>query len=141
MIAVLQRQTHSDQGTFGNLTIAPEVWCTGELPWRNNEKGKSCIPAGKYFVRPYHDEKHGDCLRFDDVQSREGILIHAGNTCGDIDKGLISDTEGCILVGKQFGMFNGQKAVLYSKMALKEILSKTPVEGLTLTILEKGENK
>ncbi len=40
----------TDQGTFGQLVLDDgATFCIGELPWRGNQHGVSCIPAGTYL--------------------------------------------------------------------------------------------
>jgi hypothetical protein len=33
-----------------------------ELPWLNNKNSVSCIPPGKYLVRPYYSDKYSNCF-------------------------------------------------------------------------------
>lgn len=72
-------------GSF--LTLA-----TLELPWRGNQRGVSCIPAGTYPVQ-YGWSDRWNCLmpHVLDVPGRDAIEIHIGNGPGD--------TDGCIIVG------------------------------------------
>lgn len=84
---------------------------TLEHRWRDNKPNVSCIPAGRYDCGP-HGWEQGTTKKFKrvwhvkDVEGRQAILIHAGNT--------VHDTQGCILVGlATAGAFvtNSQKAV------------------------------
>jgi hypothetical protein len=52
------------------------------------------------------------------VWGREDIRIHPANFCGDKRRGLSSDVEGCIGLGKMIGEMNGQKALLKSHWAV-----------------------
>lgn len=81
---------------------------TLELPWLNNEAGKSCIPGGTYrlvfVMSPRFKRK---MWRVTGVPGRDGILIHVANytrqlrgciapgvTTQDIDKDGLIDAAG-----------------------------------------------
>lgn len=64
---------------------------TLELTWKNNQKKKSCIPAGEYDVVKHKSPKFGLCFWIKNVKNRSEILIHPGNFHRQI--------LGCILVG------------------------------------------
>ena len=83
-------------GTFGVLLgDGDEPFAlTLELPWRNNEVGKSCIPAGTYTCKRVLSPKFGNTFEVTNVQGRSHILFHRGN--------VDDDTHGCILVGEKF---------------------------------------
>jgi len=89
------------------------IMLTMEDPWRSNEQNVSCIPTGTYTCKPYSSVKFPNVWQLHDVPGRTLILIHAGNSH--------LDTNGCILVGQQFGQLNGLPAVLSSKKALDEL--------------------
>ena len=114
------RDTFSEKSTLGKLFINGESFCdTLELPYINNERSISCIPAGRYKVRLRTERESAtrDYLHLlvQDVPDRKWILIHIGN--------YPSQTKGCILVG------NGRKqdVVENSRLAMdlivKEILN------------------
>ena len=135
--ASLTRHYGDDQGTFGRLTLDNgDYWQTGELPWRDNESGKSCIPVGTYIAHHIVSPKHGDCYILEDVEGRSDVEIHSANWMGDADKGLKCQLLGCIALGKEIGVLEGQKAVLRSKEALDEFLAELNGEEVQLTILE-----
>lgn len=139
--ALLLRQSTSDEGTFGTLRVyqggALLFSCfTGELPDRDNRPCRSCIPVGTYQVVPYSSRKYPNHFHVLGVPGRSAILIHQGNFCGDVEKGLLTNVQGCILVGRQLGSIQGQQAVLSSRLAmndLRDILGKSP---FTLEIRE-----
>lgn len=114
----LKRINSSRECVLGVLELDDKEICkTLELPWRDNQKGISCIPAGEYKLSPYPSSRFGEVYIVNDVPNRTGILIHTGNTASDI--------QGCILVGDSYGKLNGKKAVLNSRQAfnlLKETL-------------------
>lgn len=94
-IVDLRRGKETPDGTFGTLHFLGKLLCyTLEEPWRNNQRGISCIPTGRYFCTPWRTDTpdHSKAgWRLHDVPDRKDILIHVGNT--------LKDTEGCILVG------------------------------------------
>lgn len=111
----LVRVTEHEGASFGVLTVndSPE-FVTCELAWRNNDRGVSCIPQGRYKVRTHRSPKFGLCLKVLDVPERSEILIHVGNT--------IEDTSGCILVGQRYGTIDNKPAILGSRVALNKLL-------------------
>lgn len=125
----LKRINSSSECVLGVLELDDKEICkTLELPWRDNQKGISCIPAGEYKLSPYPSSRFGEVYIVNDVPNRTGILIHTGNTASDI--------EGCILVGDSYGKLNGKRAVLNSRQAfnlLKEVLGE---EEYLLNIIE-----
>ena len=66
-----------------------DVIRTLELPWRNNEIGKSCIPAGIYVVdRDYTGKQTWYRFRDAEVAPRSAIEIHPANR--------LHQLQGCI---------------------------------------------
>lgn len=125
---VLTRLETGNEGTFGDLVTDFGFHCkSGELPWRNNQIGKSCIPAGVYLCIWADSGKHGFCYHVKDVQGRSDILFHVANYFGDVDKNMKSDVLGCIGLGEHMGILGTQKALLNSKK--------------TMTVFEAGMNK
>jgi len=125
-MATLIRGKSDMQGTFGVLTIfngegASLELQTIELPWKDNRRNVSCIPAGSYFCAQTQSKRFGLVYEVMGVPGRSGILIHAGNVAGDTEKGFKADVEGCLLVGMSRGELYGQKAVLESRHALKTL--------------------
>ena len=107
-IAFLARKPSTSEGTFGNLQCClgdrNAEFATLELPWLANRRDVSCIPAGNYRCeyRTNTGKRIGGESRWYEVQNvdgRDGILIHPGNWAGDEALGMYSDTRGCILVG------------------------------------------
>lgn len=88
-ILVLQRN-YEEEGTNGSIRFQGEHIChTIELPWRNNIRRLSCIPAGRYKLIKKRFHKHGEQIGIMNVLNREAILIHVAN---DAQKELM----GCI---------------------------------------------
>lgn len=132
----LTRKEQSDEGTFGELKTTGFSCATGELPWRDNEPNKSCIPAGEYECFPYSSQKYPAAYEISKVPGRSAILIHQGNLCGDVDKGFQSNVQGCILLGRTTGKLQGQKAVLQSKDALTSFVKFMNNQPFKLVIKE-----
>jgi len=105
---------------------------TLELPWLDNEREISCIPAGTYKCERLNHPRFGHCWWVKDVPGRSEILFHSGNYASERAIKMISlssflhfikrlfnyhwngipmeplsnprkvDTEGCIMPGLQF---------------------------------------
>lgn len=100
----LIREYQSSQ-TLGNFEfveddIAVEVLQSMEVVWNDNIKGKSCIPSGKYILKPHKSPKYGDCYIIVDLydngntvgykgSEREYCLVHPANYARQL-KGCIS---------------------------------------------------
>lgn len=106
--------------TIGRLRCGDFQCFTLELPWRDNARGISCIPAGNYSARLYDSPRHGMVALLDGVPGRSMIEIHAGNYTTQI--------EGCILVGDSICYLDddGIPDVTNSKANLLLLLCKLP---------------
>ena len=114
------RDTFSEKSTLGKLFINGELFCdTLELPYINNERSISCIPAGKYKVRlrTARESATRDYLHLlvQDVPDRDYILFHRGNSA--------KDTRGCILVGNGRKQDIVENSRLAMDLIIKEILN------------------
>ena len=111
----LIRVTEHAGATFGVLCIdeAPE-FLTVEDAWRSNETKVSCNPVGRYKIIRHKSPRFGNVYKVLDVPEREHILIHAGNTH--------RDTEGCILLGMQYGKIGSDSAILASRSAFLQFM-------------------
>lgn len=125
MTVKIFRQNQNDKQTVGNLFVYNKneivFSCkTLELPYRNNQKEISCIPAGSYHLIKHNSKKFGKCFSIEKVYLRTAILIHAGNT--------YHDTKGCILVGEKFADINkdGYPDLINSKQTLDTLLKILP---------------
>lgn len=108
-------------GTFGVLiegTIPFAV--TLELPWRDNRRSVSCIPATKegvlYSCVRVSSPRFGNVFQIINVPNRDHILLHPGNTYKDI--------EGCVIVAEQFEPLNGVPGVASSKKGFSELMGR-----------------
>ena len=100
---------------------------TLELPWKDNEKYISCIPAGEYEVLRHVSEKYSECFWVQNVPGRSEILIHKGN--------FYTDILGCILPGVAFTDINndGYLDVTSSTKTVRALINLLP-ERFTLNI-------
>jgi len=127
--AYLLRFMQSDEGTQG-VFISKDFFCfTLELPNRNNQKNISCIPKGIYKVKYKYSPKFGNVYHLQNVKNRTYIYFHKGNT--------IDDTQGCILVGREFGKLYKKLAVLNSKITMNRLLENFGTKEFELMIEEK----
>jgi hypothetical protein len=96
MELTLKRFLITDDGVLGVLINGTRpIALTLEEEWKDNARGISCIPAASYLCQKVTTPRHGETYQVLDVPGRTAILIHSGNT--------EEDTEGCILLGKEFG--------------------------------------
>lgn len=111
---------------------------TLELPWRDNERKRSCIPLGVYSCRIRVSGRFGRVYEVTGVPGRDGILFHSGNFAGDVAKGLCSDVEGCILPGLSRGVLHGQPAVLESRRGMEVFMNAMGGQPFTLHVQNGG---
>ena len=131
MVKITRIATDPNNGTFGVLVIDGEPVCVTLEPYsRDNVNNISNIPPGQYICYRYSSKKHPNTFVVANVQGRSGILFHTGN----IDE----DTEGCIILGKEYGKIGNNWAVLYSKPAFKIFMNKLKnIKQFKLTIVEE----
>lgn len=144
--ATLIRDETSDHGTLGSLVADGLALHVMELhvmepPERDNQPGRSCIPAGLYAVRPHVSPRFGRVLAVLGVRARSHILIHAGNVGGDVALGYHTHTLGCLLPGLRRGALvvrgRRQRAVLASRTALRHLMAWAG-DGFTLDVRGPG---
>ena len=132
----IYRLKRSSQGTLGML-VAPGFTCyTLELPWHNNQRNISCIPAGTYDVEIRKSPRYGNVYHVKEVPDRSYILIHSGNWAGDKSKGYRTNVAGCILLGQKRGILAGQLAVLNSRITINRFMREMENEPFKLNIIE-----
>jgi hypothetical protein len=117
---LLIRDTFTDESTIGELFLNGERMCdTLELPYRDNQRSISCIPAGEYKVRLRYARESAtrDYLHLlvQDVKDRSYILFHRGNSA--------KDTRGCILVGQGTKQDIVHNSTLAMDLLIKEIIN------------------
>lgn len=131
----LIRTDQNDFQTMGVLVLVEDndnllFDCkTLELPWKDNKKGISCIPDGRYTVKKRTSTKYGKHLWISDVPNRDMILIHTGN--------YNSQTHGCVLVGKELKDINkdGQLDVTESVKTMGKLMSFVTDEDIPLLVV------
>jgi hypothetical protein len=118
----IKRQPSQETQTLGNFTLFvddTEVYkgVTLELPWRENRRQISCIPAGTYDLELWQSKKFGKCLHVMNVPGRDAILIHPLN--------YNSQTHGCIGIGSGYTDLNkdGYLDITESRITLNNILA------------------
>lgn len=116
---LLQRQDSTDEGTPGIVVMEDGWTCfSGELPWRDNASGASCVPTGIYRCRLYDSPRFGRPLyMLLAVPDRDHILIHPANYFGDDAKGKLAELDGCIALGRSFGVGTGGQKMLMDSRA------------------------
>jgi len=113
MNAELVRFATLETCIIGKLSIGDNYFVTLELPWNNNERRKSCIPAGVYVCHRVCSKKFGDTFEISGVFDRSNILFHPGNTA--------KDTKGCVLIGELFDLKN--ESLVNSKKAFGNFMN------------------
>ena len=133
-IAFLTRLTDNGVQTLGNLTVfngnRKLFECvTLELPWKQNKRRESCIPAGQYVCLPHNSPKFGASLWVQGVKGRSEILIHPANSHDQL--------LGCIAPGLAFAQLRGdaQLDVTHSRVTMGRLL-KFCQKGLRLVIVD-----
>jgi hypothetical protein len=113
------RDTFTKDSTIGKLFLNGELFCeTLELPYLDNQRRISCIPAGQYLVRLRYPRESATRnylhLLVQNVPDRDYILFHIGNKP--------EDTNGCILVGlkRQQDFVNNSKRAM--DLLIKKII-------------------
>ena len=125
MVLFLTR-TYFPDGTNGILQCEGKIICkTIELPWKKNERGVSCSPEGKYFIRKRYSPKFKWHLEVVSVKNRSYILFHPANNA-------LTELNGCIapvtkLSGPGLGLlsrkaFTALKDFVYPELDRKEVV-------------------
>ena len=134
----LKRIESNSFGTFGVLIDRRPVLgipfaLTVEPPWRDNKKYVSCIPSGSYMCRSVDSPRFGHTWEVTEVSGRTHILFHKGNrgapssesTSQINNRRYSADTQGCILVGEEFGILQGgQPGILSSARGFSDFLKR-----------------
>lgn len=132
----LRREKSEDDGTYGVLQFPDGTsLMTIELPWIENKPRISCIPPGTYRCEIKQSPKFGASYEVKNVPNRSAILIHAGNSAGNSEKGMKADSLGCILLGMGRGRKGNQKIITGSKAAMQAFYEKMANQPFMLNII------
>ena len=107
--------------TLGILNLGDAFRChTVELPWLDNQRNISCIPAGTYECEKHFSPSQGLCISVKNVIDRSDILIHVANS--------VTELLGCIALGDSSRDINadGIPDVTSSSKTLDELLDLLP---------------
>lgn len=129
----------TDQGTFGVLTTDSEEWPCLQLPWRDNQTGRSRIPNGTYRAVWHQSPSKGWVYLLTGTEPRSEILIHSANFAGDVDKDWDAQLLGCIALGTVVTALDNskhvvQKAIGNSRIACMEFYEWGDKEDIEITI-------
>jgi hypothetical protein len=134
MYQIQIKRTYKPLQTEGDLVVTKsgkEIFTCKvlELPWKNNSRNVSCIPAGTYEAVKHNSPKFGPSFWLQNVIGRSEILMHFGNFAGSKNpRTRIPDTRGCLLPGKSFTDIDGDGIldVTHSKATMEHLFSIMP---------------
>lgn len=114
-IVTLKRNFDNGKETLGELFFENFACKTLERPYLGNQTNISAVPTGLYNVQwRFFFRKLRYAYQLQNVPSRSGIFIHAGN--------YVNDVQGCILLGDSYNDINsdGLTDVLNSRITIKK---------------------
>jgi len=136
MSAILYRFARfGDEGIAGHLIASTFRCCTLELPWRENRRDVSSIPAGKYDLvsapakSTFYLESDGISVHDKPGVARWGIRFDRANWAHEL--------LGCIAVGRGLGFLNGMVAVQDSQVAREKLVDTLNRQYITSLIIEE----
>lgn len=111
ILGTVVREPSTPLGTRGSMLLGNGFGCdTLELPWHDNERGRSCTLADTYVGRVWLSPMlRRLVIRYEDKNGRHDCLVHNMNFAADatdIDgDGVpeITQVHGCTGVGRGFG--------------------------------------
>jgi hypothetical protein len=138
MKVIIRRSKCMPTGTVGRLVAEGGFACdTLELPWKDNQRGMSCIKDDSYIGWIWHSPTLGrPVIRLEDKHGRKDCLIHNATWAGDVSLDLdgdgnagdlITQVHGCTAVGMGYGMIQRkdgeqQFGILSSKDTLARLV-------------------
>ncbi len=131
------RVSENSDSTFGVL-VKPDgtaIAVTLELPWKNNEIGKSRIFAGTYVCKRFLSPKFKmEVFKLMGVLGRTNVLLHPAN--------LAVQLEGCIAIGHGFDFVSpkdrtGDDGIVNSGKEFKEFMElQKGTDTFLLTVID-----
>ena len=123
----LVRDDQDDVRTLGAMFDGEERLVeTLELPWRDNQRGISCVPEGTYECKlAFSPSRKCYVYWLQNVPGRQDVQIHIGNFPKDI--------RGCILLGRE----RGKDMVAHSKIAFDRFMARMGGKDFTLSIVKE----
>lgn len=127
MTKLILKRFYNDKISTCGLLSHPELSqpiFTLELPWINNKRNISCIPKGKYKIKPYCSRTHGKCFEIYNVTGRDKIRMHPFNSVRNnyqdpyISKIWNCESRGCIAPGMQIRL---DGIIHHSEIAMKKL--------------------
>lgn len=119
---VLVRGQPTEMGTPGLLCFpdadgVPLAMRVLELHDIDNTPLISCIPKGVYHCTPVISVRHGEAWLLSAVEGRSSIMIHSGNWAGQVSRSMLTDTQGCLLIGASIFITRGQYFISQSRQS------------------------
>lgn len=127
----ITRWAYFPWATVGEILVEDFRGAVLELPWRENERNLSCIPAGTYRMRLGSFKGRYANYELQDVPGRSAIELHRGN--------VLEDTNGCPLIGTSLVIVTHSRSVYLSESTAAFLDFMTAMGGVseaTLVILE-----
>lgn len=127
LVEIITLSCGNANGTIGQLFIDHQRFCkTIELPWNGNKPFVSCVPSGRYKMKPIRSPKFGKTWCLESIDSdivrligpaiRTHILFHVANSADDL--------QGCIGVGEQIISIGNNVAVSKSRLTFGKMMEK-----------------
>lgn len=133
--AIIFREVDNGIETLGTFHYDNFKCDSLELPYKDNQRRVSCVPAGKYICKKVLASSHIPYthIAITNVPNRDGICIHKAN--------YVSDLLGCVGVGDGLKDINkdGQLDIINSKNTFDKLMLLLPDE-FTLNIIDNTIN-
>ena len=114
---VLKRISVHKEGAFGVLLFDGIPICVTLERTYDDQAKVVKIPPGTYQCKRSRYHRGGYDTFEIHVPGHSRILFHKGN--------VETHSEGCVLLGEQYGVLNGRPAILQSGVAFDEFMAKT----------------
>lgn len=121
----INRIAECELQTLDLMRCGDYACCGLELPWKDNQREVSRIPAGTYPASYQVSPTFGPSIRLHNVPGRTNIVIHFGNFVGSHNPRTgRPDSLGCPLPGEEFVDIDGDGVldVSRSKIAVDRLI-------------------